>query len=114
MICPHADRQLILEPIGHDQPPSANSALRTHWPFGALAPRTHIQVSDLDILISGISQMCNVAGHRHAGSSPSRTLPCVHALRSGVAKGFIAYTRKLNAKQNSIRRCGGRRAIPVT
>ena len=46
-----------------------------------------MEVSDLVIFILSISQMCNIAGHRHAGSSPSRTLPYVHSLRSGVTTG---------------------------
>jgi hypothetical protein len=50
-------------------------------------PWTPTQVSDLDIFIPSIVQTCNSAGHRHAGSSPSRTLPYVQSFRSGVTTG---------------------------
>src|ERR1035441_10229265 len=59
-------------------------------------PRTLMQVSDLVIFIPSISQMCNITGHRHAGSSPSRTLSYVHSLRSGVTAGPLC-TRYLTA-----------------
>src|ERR1039457_5968650 len=55
-----------------------------------------MQVSDLVIFIPSISQMCNITGHRHAGSSPSRTLSYVHSLRSGVTAGPLC-TRYLTA-----------------
>src|ERR1700678_2161697 len=55
-----------------------------------------MQVSDLGIFIPSISQMCNIAGHGHAGSSPSRTLLYVHSIRSCVPTGSLR-TRYLTA-----------------
>jgi len=52
---------------------TANSVVSKHGLFGADAPRTQIQVSDLRLSFLRYKWASKVAGHEHAGSSPSRT-----------------------------------------
>jgi hypothetical protein len=76
----------------HRTPPtalSANSVVRLacgRGLFGADAPRTHMQVSDLRLFFPRFCRLSKAAGRGRGASSPSRTRAYAHAPRSGCRR----------------------------